>query len=86
MSFWIGIALFMLILRATPTIIKRIEAGGGPGGPRLDELENRLQETEEQLRTLGAATDNRLVDLEERQDITERILHQVKDDRALPGA
>ncbi len=85
MSFWIGIAVFFLILRATPAIIKRIESGGAPPGvsDRIDELERRVVETEEQLRTLGAAADSRLVDLEERQDITERVLHRVKDTRAL---
>ena len=47
-------------------------------------MEQRVVEVESNLRTLGSATDNRLVDLEERQDITERVLHQVKDTRALP--
>jgi len=86
MSFLVGFAVFMLILKATPAIVKRIEGGGmGAGsGPHGEELERRLAELEENLRTLGGATDSRLVDLEERQDITERVLQKVKDTRALP--
>lgn len=85
MSFFISIAIFILILKATPAIVRRIESGtDGATRERLDELERRLAETEDNLRTLGAATDNRLVDLEERQDISERVIQTVKDSRALP--
>jgi uncharacterized coiled-coil protein SlyX len=86
MSFFIGIAIFLLILKATPAIVKRIEGGAmdRAGSQRVDELERRLAEVEDNLRTLGGATDSRLVDLEERQDINERVLQQVKDVRTLP--
>ena len=85
MSFLVGLAVFMLILRATPAIVRRIEGRGmGAGGPHNEEVERRLSEVEENLRTLGGATDSRLVDLEERQDIAERVLQKVKDTRALP--
>jgi len=86
MSFFIGIAIFILILKATPAIVRRIEGGakGGGSSQRVDELERRLAEVEDNLRTLGGATDSRLVDLEERQDINERVLQRVKDTRTLP--
>ncbi len=86
MSFFIAIAIMMLIIKATPAIVKRIEGGGLDTGSRerLDELDHRLQETEEQLRRLVSATDSRLVDLEERQDVTERVLQRVKERKALP--
>ncbi len=86
MSFLVAIAIFMLILRATPAIVKRIESGGMDAGSslRVDELERRLTEMEDNLRTLGGAADGRLVDLEERQDIAERALQKMKDRRALP--
>jgi hypothetical protein len=83
MSFLIPLAIFLLILKATPAIVKRIEGGAG-GSQRVDDLERRLAEVEDNLRTLGGATDSRLVDLEERQDINERVLQQVKDVRTLP--
>lgn len=83
MSFFIGIAIFILILKATPAIVKRIEGGAG-SSQRVDELDRRLTEVEDNLRTLGGATDSRLVDLEERQDINERVLQRVKDTRTLP--
>ena len=85
MGILVSIAIFLLILKATPAIVKRIESGtAGANNERLDELEHRLAEAEDNLRTLGAATDTRLVDLEERQDIAERVLQSVKDPRALP--
>ncbi len=86
MSFLVTLAIFMLILRATPAIVKRIERGNvdPAAADRIDELERKLGEVEENLRTLGAAADGRLVDLEERQDVTERVLQRVKDTKALP--
>ena len=86
MSFFIAIAVMMLIIKATRAIVKRIEGGAAGGGnsQRVDELERRLAEVEDNLRTLGGATDSRLVDLEERQDINERTLQRVEDIRTLP--
>ena len=86
MNFFIMLAVVFLIFRATPAIVRRIESGGldTEGKARLDDLERRLQETEERLRGLAAATDGRFVDLEERQDVTERVVQQVREDRALP--
>lgn len=86
MSFLVGLAVFLLIIKATPAIVRRIESGGMDAGSsqRVDELERRLTEVEDNLRTLGGATDSRLVDLEERQDINERLLQRVKDIRTLP--
>ncbi len=51
---------------------------------RVDEVERRLQETQDRLRELATATDTRLVDLEERQDFTERILQQGRSTNQLP--
>ena len=86
MNTLILLAVVILIFRATPAIVRRIESGGldTESKARLDDLERRLQETEERLRGLAAATDGRFGDLEERQDVTERVLQQVREDRALP--
>lgn len=86
MSTLVALALVILIFRATPAIVKRIASGGldTESKAHLDDLEHRLQETEERLRGLAAATDGRFVDLEERQDVTDRVLQQVREDRALP--
>ena len=86
MSTLVALALAYLIFRATPAIVRRVASGGldTESKARLDDLEHRLQETEERLRGLAAATDGRLVDLEERQDVAERVLQRVREDRALP--
>ena len=86
MSFLVALAVAMLVFKATPAIVKRIEKGGLDVGSRerLDEMDHRLQDTEEQLRRLASATDSRLVDIEERQDITERVVQRVKESKALP--
>ncbi len=86
MNTLIMLAVVILIFRATPAIVKRIASGGldTEDKARLDDVEHRLQETEERLRGLAAATDGRFVDLEERQDVTDRVLQQAREDRALP--
>jgi hypothetical protein len=62
----------------------------GPGGSKtlakeLQETQRRLEETESVLRELSAATGERITDMEDRLDLTERILQQERQQDKLPG-
>ena len=81
MDFLVGLAVFILVLRLTPVLVRRIggqTADSGELRKRVEEAEQRLAEMEGRLRGLSEGTHERLLDLEERLDFTER--------RRLPGA
>jgi len=62
----------------------------GPGGSKtltkqLQETQRRLEETESVLRELSAATGERMSEIEDRIDLTERMLQQHRQQDKLPG-
>ena len=80
MEFFVGLAFFILILRVTPALVRRIggqTADSGELRKRLEDAEQRLSEMEGRLRGLSEGTHERLLDVEERLDFTER--------RRMPG-
>ncbi len=89
MEFFVGLAFFILILRLTPVLVRRIggqTADSGELRKQLEDAERRLSEMEGRLRGLSEGTHERLLDLEERLDFTERALQQQPQRRRLPGA
>ncbi len=89
MEFFVGLAFFILILRLTPVLVRRVggqTADSGELRKRLEDAEQRLSEMEGRLRGLSEGTHERLLDLEERLDFTERALQQQPERRRLPGA
>ncbi len=89
MEFFIGLAFFILIMRVTPVLVRRIggqTADAGKLRKRVEDAEQRLSEMEGRLRGLSEGTHERLLDLEERLDFTERALKQQPGRGRLPGA
>lgn len=89
MEFFLGLALFILVLRMTPALVRRVSGRAVDSDElrkRLDDTEQRLAKSEERLRGLAEGTHERLVDIEERLDFAERVLQQQREARRLPGA
>lgn len=83
-----GIALIVLASRVAPALAMRLS--GQVKDPdyerRLRDVEERLGEIQERLVGLAADAHERIMDLEERVDFTERVLHQNRDQERLePG-
>ncbi len=87
MDFFIGLAVFILIMRLTPVLVRRIggqTADRGELRKQVEDAERRLSAMEGRLRGLSEGTDERLLDLEDRLDFTERALKQQPERRRLP--
>ncbi len=83
-----GIALIVLASRTAPALAARLS--GQVRDPeyerRLRDVEERLNEVQERLVGLAADAHDRLLDLEERVDFTERVLQQNREQEKLePG-
>ena len=83
---FLGIAILVFASKVAPEVAARV------GGQRVDgemqrrllEMEERLEQTEERLLTLAADSHERLVDVEERVDFTERVIQQQRAQGQLP--
>jgi hypothetical protein len=73
----LGIALITLASKVGSAWSRRI---GGPSDATMskvvEDLEQRVNQNEERIMELSAATHERLVEAEERLDFTERVLQQ----------
>jgi hypothetical protein len=84
-SILVGIALIIIASKIGPALAQRVAAGGDTDlARRLRQLDARVAETEERLGALANESNERLVDIEERVDFTERVLQQQRDRGQLP--
>ena len=85
----LGIAIITFASKVAPALAQRLSTGGGfspEAQRRLEDMEQRLAQTEERLLGLSAGTHERLVDVEERLDFAERVLQQHRQrDRLSPA-
>ena len=84
----LGIAFIVFASKTAPALARRIS--DQPANPnlerRLTDLEDSLEELRERLIALGSESHERLIDLEERVDFAERVLHQHREQTRLePG-
>ncbi len=84
----LGVAFIVLASKTGPALARRI--GGQAATPdmerRLADLEDGTEELRERLMTLGSESHERLMELEERVDFTERVLHEQREQTRLePG-
>ncbi len=87
MEFFLYIAVLVLVVKLAPAIARRISGHSVDSNAilrKLDDTEQRLAETESRLRALSEGTHERLLDVEERLDFTERVLQQERERRPLP--
>ena len=84
----LGIGFIVLVSKTGPALARRI--GGHAVTPdterRLADLEDGMDELRERLITLGSESHERLMEIEERMDFAERVLHQQREQtRIEPG-
>ena len=86
LDIFLGIAILVLASRTAPALARRLSGQSldGEAVRRLREMEERLEQTEERLLTLASDSHERLVDIEERVDFTERVLQQQRAQGQLP--
>jgi len=86
LEIFMGIAILVLASKTAPAIARRLsgQALDGETVRRMQDLEQRLEQTEERLLNLAADSHERLVDIEERVDFTERVLQQQRAHGQLP--
>ena len=84
----LGIGFIVLASKTAPALARRISGGETPPDMdrRLVDLEDNMEELRERLMTLGSESHERMMDLEERVDFAERVLHQHREQTRLePG-
>ena len=84
----LGIGFIVLASKVGPALAQRLrEQSATPDvDRRLADLEDGIEEVRERLLTLGSESHERLMDLEERLDFAERVLHQQREQTRLePG-
>jgi len=84
----LGVGFIVLASKTAPALARRI--GGQAATPdmerRLADLEDGMEEFRERLATLGSESHERLMEIEERMDFAERVLHQQREQTRLePG-
>jgi tetrahydromethanopterin S-methyltransferase subunit G len=74
----LGIAFITLASKVGPAWARRIEGQGADPelARRLAEAEERVAQMEERLLSLAAESHERMLEVEERVDFTERVLQQ----------
>lgn len=81
----IGIAFIVLASKVGPALAHRISAGADSDiVRRVRDMDARLAETEDRMAALATESNERLVDLEERVDFTERVIQQQRERGQIP--
>jgi aminoglycoside N3'-acetyltransferase len=83
---FLGIAILVVASKVAPELATRLSSQrlDGEAQRRMQEMEERLEQTEERLLSLASDSHERLVDIEERVDFTERMLQRQRSQGQLP--
>ena len=80
-----GIALIVLASKIGPAVARRVGQGVDTDVRRqLGDLESRVTTSEDRILDLSAGTHERLVEVEERLDVAERVLQAERHRARLP--